>query len=240
MGLGAGALAGYWLAQRALTPRFPDVALHAGLELVSAPRRVLAISPHPGDLEWFCAGTLFLLKQAQGSVTTCLLTRGEKSGNLAQMGQIREREQAQAGAILGYDRIIQLGQPDGAVSAGAILPLIRSAYQEVRPDLLFTFDPEGIIPGWNHPDHVAAGAAVLSLIRAGIADGLRVYLYGSRRPNVTVDITEVLEEKESAVRAGRSQMKGPDALAKQAVRVYNRLGQGRSPAYFAETFYRLV
>lgn len=240
LGLGAGALAGYWLAQRALTPRYPDVALHAGLELTSAPRRVLALSPHPGDLEWFAAGTLFLMKQSRSTVITTLLTRGEKGGSVAQIGQIREKEQAQAGAILGYDRIIHLAQPDGGLKAGELLPLIRSLYQEIRPDVLLTFDPEGLVPGWNNPDHVAAGAAVLSLIRAGISDGVRVYLYGTRRPNVTVDITEVLQEKEAAVRAHRSQLVGPDGLTKRAVRLYNRLGQRKSPAFFAEGFYRLV
>jgi LmbE family N-acetylglucosaminyl deacetylase len=240
LGLGAGALASYWLAQRALTPRYPDVALHAGLELTAAPRRVMAISPHPGDLEWFAAGTLFLLKQNRSTVITTLLTQGEKGGSVAQTGQIREREQAQAGAILGYDRIVQLGQPDGRLNAGELFPRIRSLYQEIRPDVIFTFDPEGLVPGWNNPDHVAAGAAVLSLIRAGIADGVRVYLYGTRRPNVTVDITEVLEKKEAAIWSHRSQMRGPDGLTKRAVRLYNRLGQGKSPAFFAEGFYRLV
>lgn len=240
LGLGAGALASYWLAQRALTPRYPDVALHAGLELTAAPRRVLAISPHPGDLEWFAAGTLFLLKQSRGTVVTTLLTRGERGSRVAQMGQIRQREQEQAGAIIGYDRIIHLNKPDGGLHAGELLPLVRSLYQEIRPDVIFTFDPEGLVPGWNNPDHVAAGAAVLSLIRAGISDGVRVYLYGTRRPNVTVDVTEVLAEKEAAVWAHRSQLRGPDGLTKRAVRLYNRLGQGRSPAFFAEGFYRLV
>jgi LmbE family N-acetylglucosaminyl deacetylase len=166
LGLGAGALAGYWLAQRALTPRFPDVALHAGLELTASPRRVLALSPHPGDLEWFAAGTLFLMKQSRSTVITTLLTRGEKGGSVAQIGQIREKEQAQAGAILGYDRIIHLGQPDGRLNSGELMPKLRALYQELRPDVIFTFDPDGLIPGWNNPDHVAVLCATKPNVNA--------------------------------------------------------------------------
>lgn len=241
LGLGAGALAAWWVAREAMTPHYPDVSLHAGLELVSAPRRVLAISPHPLDLEWFCGGTCFLMKQAGSSVVTAVLSYGEAYGNHANMAQIREREQAQSAAVLGYDQVIHLGEPDGGMRANDLAPLLRGVWQDVRPDVVLAFDPEGPLPGpANNPDHVAAGAAVLDLARSGIAQGTRVYLYGTRHPNVTVDITEALPEKESAVRAHRSQLFGPDAAARLAVRSFSRLSRGRTPAYYAESFYRLV
>jgi len=54
-----GALTAAWVVwRRSQTPYYPDVALHAGLELLSRPRRVLAIGPHPDDLECFVGGTL--------------------------------------------------------------------------------------------------------------------------------------------------------------------------------------
>ncbi len=240
LGAGAAALAGWWLAGRTLSPRHPDVALHAGLELVAHPRRALAISPHPVDLEWFCAGTCFLIRQAGGSVTVVGLTRGECGGNRANMGQIREKEQAQSGAILGYDRIIQLGLPDQTLTAADLAPRLQEVWQQVRPEVVLTFDPRGVLPGLNNPDHAAAGAAVLELVRSGIAEGVRVYLYGTRQPNVSVDITEVLQEKAAAVRSHRSQLVGPDALANWAVRGFGRLSRGRTPAFYTETFYRLV
>lgn len=239
-GLGAATLAGWWLAGRALTPRYPDVALHAGLELVSSPRRTLAIAPHPLDLEWFCGGTCYLLKQAGGSVTAAVLTRGEQGGNRLNMVQIREREQGQAGAILGYGEIIQLGLPDQSLTAADLAPRLEEVWRRVQPEVVLAFDPQGPLPLLNNPDHVAAGTAVLELVRSGLAGGLRVYLYGTRQPNVAVDITEVLQEKESAVRAHRSQLGGPDALSRWAVRGYGRLARGPTPAYYVETFYRLV
>ncbi|MDB4896396.1 MAG: hypothetical protein JWN15_2658 [Firmicutes bacterium] len=238
--LGMGAVVGWRLARKLLSPRFPDVALHAGLELLSAPRRVLAISPHPNDLEWFCAGTCFLLKRAGGSVTAAVLTRGEQGGNRANMGQLREKEQEQAAAILGYDRVVHLGLPDQALSVGALASRLEELWREVQPDVVLTFDPQGPLPALNNPDHAAAGAAVLQLVRSGMAEGVRVYLYGTRQPNVSVDITEVLHEKEAAVRAHRSQLAGPDALSRVAVRAYGRLVRGRTPAFYAETLYRLV
>jgi LmbE family N-acetylglucosaminyl deacetylase len=240
LGIAAGLTAGWYLAQRTLRPRYPDVALHAGLELVSAPRRVLAITPHPLDLEWFCAGTCFLLKKAGGSVTTCVLSRGEQGGNRRNMAEIREREQEQAGAILQYNRIVHLGLPDQGLTAPLIIPPLEEVWREVRPEVVLSFDPEGPLPLWQNPDHQAAGAAVLELVRTRIRDGVRIYLYGTRQANVAVDITEVLKEKEAAVRAHRSQLSGPDAASRMAVRAWSRVGRGHTPAYYTENFYRLV
>lgn len=233
-------LAGWRLARQIMQPRYPDVALTAGLELVSAPRRTLAIAPHPLDVEWFCGGTCYLLKQAGGTVTAAVLTRGEQGGNRLNMGQIREREQDQAGAILGYDQVIYLGLKDQGLTAADLAPRLEEVWRQVRPEVVLVFDPRGPLPALNNPDHAAAGAAVLSLVQSGLADGVRVYLYGTRQPNVAVDITEVLHEKEAAVRAHRSQLIGPDAMARWAVRAFGRLVGGRTPAFYTETFYRLV
>lgn len=240
LGLGAGALAAWWIAGRALSPTYPDVALHAGLELVSAPRRTLAISPHPVDLEWFAGGTCLLLQQAKGTVTAAVLTHGEQGGNRANMAQIRDREQSQSGAILGYDRMINLDLPDQGLTAASVSLRLSEIWQEVQPEVVLTFDPHGLLPGLDNPDHIAAGAAVLDLVRSGIGSGTRVYLYGTRQANVAVDITEVVQEKEAAVRAHRSQLIGPDALTKLAVRSMGRLSRGRTPAFYTENFYRMV
>lgn len=240
LGFALGAAGVWWVARRALSPRYPDVALHAGMELVSSPRRALLIAPHPLDAEWFCGGTSYLLKEAGGSVTLALLTLGEKGGNRLNMGQIRAKEQAQAEAILGYDRVIPLGLPDQGLSVRELVPRLRTIWDQVQPDVVFTFDPRGPLPAFNNPDHIAAGAAVLDLVRSGIAGNTRVYLYGTCQPNVSVDITEVLHEKEAAVRAHRSQLAGPDWTTKTAVRAQGRLVRGRTPAFYAETYYRLV
>jgi LmbE family N-acetylglucosaminyl deacetylase len=240
LGLGVGLAGAWYAAGRALSPRYPDVALHAGLELVSFPRRVLAIAPHPLDLEWFSGGTCYLLKRAGGSVTVAVLTSGEQGGNRANMGQIREKEQEQSGAILGYDSIIYLGLKDQHLHAADLAPRLEGIWRQVRPDVVLTFDPRGLLPGLNNPDHTAAGAAVLELLRSGIGNHNRAYLYGTRYPNVMVDITEVVQEKEAAVSAHRSQLVGPDATAKLAVRAYGRLLRGRTPSYYSETLYRLV
>lgn len=238
--LGLAALAGRWVAARALAPRYPDVALAAGLELVSAPRRVLALAPHPLDLEWFAGGTCYLLRRAGGSVTAVVLTRGEHGGNRANMGQIREREQQQAAAILGYSQVVQLDLPDRGLTPDQVLPRVHTVCQQVQPDVILAFDPYGPLPALRHRDHSAVGAATLELVRSGLAQGTRVYLYATRQPNVAVDITEVIQEKEAAILAHRSQLYGPDAAARWAVRGWARLARGATPAYYTETFYRLV
>lgn len=239
-GLAAGAGAAWYLAARALTPARSDAALNAGLELLSAPRRVLALAPHPGDLEWFCGGTCFLAAMAGGTVAAAILTRGERGGNRANMAEIRGKEQAQSGAILRYERIIHLGLPDGGLRAGTVASRLEELWRELEPEVVLAPDPRGMLPEGNHPDHVAAGTAVRRLVEAGTGRGARVYFYGTRRADVLVDITEVVQEKEAAVRSHRSQLAGPDWLARMAVRGFGRLVRGRTPAFYGETFYRLV
>ena len=74
--IAGGAVATAWLVWRRMQqPDYPSVALQAGLEMVSRRYRVLAIGPHPGDLEFFCGGTLRLLSQNGSAVTMAVLSR---------------------------------------------------------------------------------------------------------------------------------------------------------------------
>lgn len=237
----AGAVTAAWIVWRRMqTPYFPDVALHAGLELLSRQRRVLAIGPHPDDLEQFAGGTLNLLAQNGSSVTMAVLSRGERATNRANIAEIRTKEAEEGAVILGAN-LIQLDLPDGGIEPGPELDqALDDLWERVQPDVVLTFDPKGPLPFGNNPDHIALGAAVLSRIRRGIGKEQRVYFYGTPQPNMLVDITEVLPEKKNALRAHRSQLFGPDWIVDQWVRGTSRLHSSKSPAMYAEAFYRLV
>lgn len=239
--IAAGALTTAWVIWRRMQqPYYPDVALHAGLELVSRRRRVLAIGPHPGDLECFAGGTLRLLTQNGSTVTMAVLSRGEGATNRANIGQIRSREAEQGSVILGAE-LVQLDLPDGEITPGPTLDhALDQLWRQVRPEVVLAFDPCGPLPFGNNPDHLALGAAVLARARRGIADGERLYFYAARQPNVVVDITEVLAEKKNAIRAHRSQLMGPDWASDRFVRYISRLFTGETPAMYGEGFHRLV
>lgn len=239
--MAAGALATAWVVWRRMQqPYYPEVALHAGLELVSRRHRVLAIGPHPADLELWAGGTLRLLAQNGSEVTMAVLSRGENGGNRANTAEIRTRE-AEAGATIIGANLIQLDLPDGAIRPGPELErALDSLWHQVQPDLILAFDPKGPAPFGNNPDHLALGAAVLARVRRSLSGWERLYFYAARHPNVLVDITEVLEEKLNAIRAHRSQLVGPDWLIGSLNRYVGRMCTSRVPSMYSEAFYRLI
>lgn len=237
----AGAVtAAYVVWRRMQQPYYPEVALHAGMELVSRPRRILAIGPHPDDLECFAGGTLRLFAQNGSAVTMAVLSRGERATRRANIAEIRSREAEEGATILGAN-LIQLDLPDGTIQPGPELDrALDELWRRVNPEVVIAFDPKGPLPFANNPDHVGLGAALLARIRRGISAGERVYFYGCRQANVLVDVTEVLQEKTSALRAHRSQLQGPDWATNSWTRYVSRLHGNRTPAMYSEGFYRLV
>lgn len=236
-----GALATAWIVWRRMQqPYYPDVALHAGLELLSRHHRVLAIGPHPGDLETFAGGTLRLLAQNGSAVTMAVLSRGEQATNRANIAEIRTREAEESATILGAN-LIQLDLPDGSIRPGPVLErALNDLWHRVQPDVVLAFDPKGPTPLANNPDHLALGAAVLARARRAVSNGERLYFYAARHPNVLVDITEVFPEKLNGIRAHRSQLMGPDWASRSFTRYMGRLFTRRLPAMYAEGFYRLI
>ncbi len=239
--LAAGALAAaYGAWRRSFIPRHPGVALRAGLELLSRHRRVLAIGPHPDDLECFAGGTLKLLTQNGSAVTMAVLSRGEGATHRANIGEIRAKE-AQEGAVVLGANLLQLSLPDGAIRPGPALDqALDQLWEQAAPDIVLAFDPLGPLPLGGNPDHRGLGWAILNRLRSGRPCGERVYLYGSPQPNVLVDITEVILEKTNALRAHRSQLYGPDWVTKGFIRTVSRLSSQATPALYAEGFHRLI
>lgn len=114
--------------------------------------RILAIGPHPDDLEIGMGGTIATLLAQGHEVTMCDLTNGEPTPRGSP--ERRAEEAAAAARILGITRRITLPLPnrelaDTIENRRTVAEVIR----EIRPDLLF-------LPYWidAHPDHVAAAA----------------------------------------------------------------------------------
>lgn len=251
-------------------PHYPDIALHAGLALVARPRRVLAIAAHPRQLELHAGGTLFLMARARGAITAAVLTTGaaRPRRNAAEVHR-REQEQAASILGYGQLVQLDL-PAGGLTEHPLLGAAVRRVWNEVNPDVVLAPDPRGLFPlhpdstaagiaavhtavdgeapgtgsgpaAPEVPDAQAAlGRAALAASRERVPDEPRVLLYGSRRPNVLVDVTEVLPEKLQGVKAHRSQLRGPDRLADPAVRMVSRLFRGGTPALYVEGFYRVL
>ncbi|HLN64112.1 MAG TPA: PIG-L family deacetylase, partial [Symbiobacteriaceae bacterium] len=95
-----------------LRSHHPALALQAGEELLHRPRRVLAFTAHPDDLEFFAGGIIRRLALAGCNITAAVLTDGEKRGNKYDLAGVRRREQIEAGYKQGIGRVRFFGLTD--------------------------------------------------------------------------------------------------------------------------------
>jgi LmbE family N-acetylglucosaminyl deacetylase len=131
------------------------------------PLRVLGVFAHPDD-ETLCAGgTLAKYAGAGADVRVVSLTKGG-AGQIRDAGAatrstltaVREKELDAAGGELGLTETRCLDYADGSLSAmdsDVLVRLVSELMDELDPDVVLTFGPDGFS---GHPDHTAVGAAV--------------------------------------------------------------------------------
>lgn len=178
---------------------------------------ILAIGAHPDDVELSCSGTLMLHK-LRGKLTGILdLTEGElgSRGSVA----IRQKESAQASAILQLDLRENLGFRDGFFSNDEWHQLrVIEVLRKYRPNMVLANAPKD-----RHPDHSRAAklvedACYLSgLVKIETtADGVRQEAWRPKRifhyiqdqhlePSFVIDISNVFEYKIKSIEAYASQ-----------------------------------
>ena len=174
----------------------------------------MLIVAHPDDAEFGPAGTAarWIDAGSKGWLVCC--TSGDQGGedpdaDPLELAALRESEQRAAAAIIGYDGVTFLHQPDGALANDLALreQLVREI-RTFRPDAVLATDPDTLFykgGGINHTDHRAAGLAAVdavypaarnpmafpSLARSGLAAHRvrRLYLFWSDRADTWIDIT---------------------------------------------------
>jgi LmbE family N-acetylglucosaminyl deacetylase len=170
-------------------------------------KTVIAIVAHPDDVDWYCGGTLSLLHKHGNKVVVVIGTSGEKGGNgVAELAEIREKEQLKAAKILGYDKVIFLRHPDRNLKADKKFKSeLKKIYEDFKPDILFTFDMEHEGYIYRHSDHEAAGIASFAVAKEfkGVN---KAYLFHSSSPNTIVDISSVTGLKIQALGSHKSQL----------------------------------
>ena len=131
------------------------------------PLRLLGIFAHPDD-ETLCAGgTLAKYASSGAEVRVVSLTKGgagqirdASAATRATLTAVRAKELDAAGKELGLTETRCLDYVDGELSrvdSRALVRLATGLLDEVQPDVVVTFAPDGFS---GHPDHVAVGAAV--------------------------------------------------------------------------------
>ncbi|MGH9468589.1 MAG: PIG-L deacetylase family protein [Terriglobales bacterium] len=194
---------------------------------------VLAVGPHPDDIEFGCAPLLLRETGAGNQVTLLVLSRGE--GGSAGTPAEREQEARAAAALLGAGIEFLDFRGDCQLEANPV-NAIRLA-REIR-----RFQPAIVLaPNADenqHPDHAAAGRLVRDACRLARYGGLQelkplpahtitqLYFYditqhGLRGPDIVVDISDLMERWEQIMRCHASQVqsKGYIELQKTAARL---------------------
>ena len=201
-------------------------------------RRILVVLAHPDDPEFFCGGTLARWARAGHQIEYYLLTCGDKGYNDTTTAEnissddlcaLRHREQRDAAAVIGAQDVHFLERPDGYLVADMELrkEIVR-ILRRMKPDILVTCDPQTLFAtyGINHPDHRAAGQAVLDAVfpAAGNAayfpelliEGYQphtpaeVWCSLTNQPTVTIDTTDMWPVKLQALLRHQSQIGEPE------------------------------
>lgn len=161
--------------------------------------RILAISPHPDDLEIGCGGALLKYARRGFDISALVMTDGSVGGPAGS----RKEEQDRASAVMGINRVIWGGFHDADLPGDReVIDRIEAVIREVNPTFLFV--PYGQD---THQDHRKVSSAALSATRYS----RNVLFYEcptsvAFHPTIFVDIGNEIEEKISALEAHRSQV----------------------------------
>jgi LmbE family N-acetylglucosaminyl deacetylase/glycosyltransferase involved in cell wall biosynthesis len=203
---------------------------------------VLVLAPHPDDETIGCGGALALHRAHGDPVKVLVLTDGARAEGPDARGAdyiaLREREARAALAVLRIEEVEFWRLPDRSLTVEpATVARLVAVLQEYRPTLLYL--PSPLEP---HPDHAVAAQLVWAALRVALTPvTLCLYEVGLPiRPNILVDITPVLSQKERALACYASQLKLNDYRSK--ILGLNRYRSYTLPAEVthAEAFWRLA
>ncbi len=190
---------------------------------------VLAIGPHPDDVELSCGGTIIKLVKQGRSIGLLDLTAGELGTRGS--AQKRAHEADEAARIMGIATRINLGLPDGNIenTPDNRLKLIR-VIRETRPEvLLFPYVVD------RHPDHEHAHVLCREAWFYAGLEKIKSEQHGKEQephrprayyhymqwhefsPSFIVDITDEFEQRMKVMRAFKSQFYDPASSERETV-----------------------
>jgi LmbE family N-acetylglucosaminyl deacetylase len=230
-----------------------------------SPQRILVIRAHPDDPEFFCGATLAKWASAGHHIAYNLLTCGDKGTqdrnlSVAELCSIRQKEQRAAADIIGAQNVTFLDYEDGYLVPDLKLRRdITRVIRKERPDVLVTCDPQYFITPsdrLNHPDHRAAGHAVLDAVFPAARDHLNfvelwrdeslephivreVWISLTDRPNIILDVTTFWDTKIRSLLEHKSQIGDPEKFVERMRNARTPDSTAENPRY-EEKFRRLI
>ncbi|MBM11136.1 MAG: PIG-L domain-containing protein [Chloroflexi bacterium] len=227
------------------------------------PERVLVVTPHPDDADFWCSGAIAKWIGGGAKVRYVLCTDGGKGTtdpniSSADLSKIREQEQADAVEALGVQELVLLHHPDGGLEDDDEFrkELVRQIRQ-VQPDVVLCPEPYRRNLAW-HRDHRIAGQVTLDAVFPCARDHLHfeelwrdeglephktptILFWGTENADTAVDITGSLDSKVKAVAAHKSQMDGrsPQEVA-EFIKQRAQPEEGGSGSDYVEAFRKVT
>jgi len=222
-------------------------------------KTILLIGAHPDD-DAYSLGTLGLLQSNGNEVYIAILTTGnvgtqDPDLSMVDLANIRKKEEQAALAAVGIplDHYTNFGYDDGLLEyenkKEVVAKLVR-LIRQVRPDVLFAFDPGKGEQRWHKADHRSASYLAADAARAAMwpllfqgqitmeeleAHTIEEYLLfdsAEDDKNTWVDISTFKDKKITAMSqyvsqwsSGWYKYEGPDLSADEAEQVRDRVSK---------------
>ena len=143
---------------------------------------ILGIWAHPDDETWLCGGLMARAVRAGSRVACVTATRGEMGSPDEQrwppgapLAAVRTTEMEHALAALGVSEHQWLDYGDGRcadVADAEAVARLTAVIDDVRPDTVLTFGPDGMT---GHPDHIAVSRWTTAACATAAPDALLAY-----------------------------------------------------------------
>lgn len=175
---------------------------------------LLTVWAHPDDETYLAGGLSAALRDAGHRVVCVTATRGEAAdpdatpGERAALAAVRTRELDAALALLGVEEHHWLDHPDGGCAeadADEVAAKLACLVDEVRPDTVVTFGPDGFT---GHPDHRTVSGWVDRALALAAAQPTLLHAVA-----VEPAVDPSLDEDFGVFELGRPRICGPDELS---------------------------
>lgn len=204
-------------------------------------KTIVGVFAHPDDETFGPGGSLHILSKNNTVYTICA-TSGEAGENNSSdqehpISQMRREELKAASKVLGVKQVYFLGFTDGMLSNSKyheIADAVRGKLQELKPDIVITFEPQGVS---GHLDHIAMSMITTFVVR-DLPFVEQIFYYGNLKEraetrkdyfiyypvgydrsqfDLIVDISDVWDTKVNAMKEHKSQVKDMENILKTAV-----------------------
>ncbi len=181
-------------------------------KLYSRGTKILVVTAHPDDSEFFIGGMLSKLSRTGAEMHQVICTDGDKGyywifTDEERNRRVRRQEGRAAAAAWNAKSVEFLGYPDRFLHANdEVVGKIEEAIEKYRPEYILTFDGQ-YPPRASHQDHRRAGDATrIAAEHTHIAKWLM--MFQTIAPNYVLDTTDLWEDQKKLLMIHKSQFYG--------------------------------